>query len=145
MTLHLIKLSVGVESIDHLAQLQRARLQARREQGQDPRLYHITRMWPRRQAELMEGGSIYWVIKRAVRCRQRLLGFDETVNGQGQPACGLVLDPEIVPVRPRASRAFQGWRYLNGTDAPPDLDAAGEQTADLPPELADELRGLGLI
>ncbi|MEQ8804481.1 MAG: DUF1489 family protein, partial [Rhodospirillales bacterium] len=83
MTLHLIKLSVGVESIEHLAQLQQARLQARREAGQEPRLYHITRMWPRREAEVLDGGSIYWVIKRAVRCRQRHLGLDETVNGPG--------------------------------------------------------------
>lgn len=145
MTLHLIKLSVGVESIEHLAQIQRDRLRARREAGQKPRLYHVTRMWPRREAEVLDGGSIYWVIKRAVRCRQRLLAFDETVNGQGKPACGLVLDPEIVPVRPRASRAFQGWRYLTAADAPPDLDGNAGQLTDLPPELADELRGLGLI
>lgn len=145
MTLHLIKLSVGVESIEHLAELQRARLDARRARGEAPRLYHITRMWPRREPEVLDGGSIYWVIKRAVRCRQRLLAFDETVNGQGQPACGLVLDPEIVPVRPRASRAFQGWRYLPDVDAPPDLTGAAGQLTDLPPELADELRGLGLI
>ena len=145
MTLHLIKLSVGVESIDHLAQLQQARLDARRQAGQEPKLYHITRMWPRRAKELLDGGSIYWVIKRAVRCRQRLLGFDETVNGRGQPACGLVLDPELIPVRPRDSRAFQGWRYLTAADAPPDLDEAGRQAVELPPEMADELRNLGLI
>ena len=145
MTLHLIKLSVGVESIEHLADLQHARMEAQKGQRQEPRLRHITRMWPRREAELLDGGSIYWVIKRAIRCRQRLIGFDETVNGRGQPACGLVLDPELVPVRPRASRAFQGWRYLNGGDAPPDLEDAGGQAAELPPELADELRGLGLI
>jgi hypothetical protein len=145
MTLHLIKLSVGVESIDHLAQIQKARLEAQRGQGQTPRLYHITRMWPRRQKELLDGGSIYWVIKRAIRCRQRLLGLDETVNGRGQPACGLVLDPEIVPVRPRASRAFQGWRYLNAADAPADLSGGEAQMTDLPPEMADELRGLGLL
>ncbi|PIW27030.1 MAG: DUF1489 domain-containing protein [Rhodospirillales bacterium CG15_BIG_FIL_POST_REV_8_21_14_020_66_15] len=145
MPLHLIKLCVGVESIEHLAQIQRARLKGRREAGEDARLYHVTRMWPRRQAELLDGGSIYWVIKRVLRCRQRLLGFDETVNGRGQPACGLVLDPEIVPVRPRASRAFQGWRYLTEADAPADMDGTAGQLTDLPPELADELRGLGLI
>ena len=145
MTLHLIKLSVGVESIDHLADIQAARLQARRDQGEEPRLFHVTRMWPRREPELLDGGSIYWVIKRAIRCRQRLLGFEETMNSRGRPACALVLDPEIVPVEPRDSRAFQGWRYLAAGDAPKDLDGAGRQLTDLPPELADELRGLGLI
>lgn len=145
MTLHLIKLSVGVESIDHLARIQAERLKARRDQGLEPKLYHVTRMWPRRGKELLDGGSIYWVIKRAVRCRQRLLGFEETVNGRGQAACGLVLDPQIVPVEPRASRAFQGWRYLKDAEAPRDLQGDAAELGDLPPDMADELRGLGLI
>lgn len=145
MTLHLIKLSVGVESLDHLADLQRDRLAARRARGETPDLMHITRMWPRRQEELLDGGSLYWVIKGSVRCRQRLLGFAETVNGRGQPACGLVLDPELVAVAPRSFRAFQGWRYLAPADAPRDLARNGAQDADLPPEMAEELRGLGLI
>lgn len=145
MTLHLIKLSVGVESIEHLAALQQARQKARRAKGEDPSLYHVTRMWPKRQAELLDGGSIYWVIKGAVRCRQGLAGFAETVNGQGLPACALVLDPKLVAVAPRPFRAFQGWRYLQPADAPRDLPGGVDPSADLPPEMAEELRGLGLI
>lgn len=145
MPLHLIKLSVGVDSIDHLADIQAARVQAKIRQGLAPDLMHITRMWPKRKDELLDGGSIYWVIKRVVRCRQKLMALRETVNDKGLPACGLVLDPEIVPVVPRAFRAFQGWRYFKHDDVPQDLVGAGRAAADLPSELADELRGLGLI
>ncbi len=145
MTLNLIKLSVGIDSIDHLAQAQAERAESRRRQGGDGALMHVTRMWPRRKEELLDGGSIYWVIKRAVRCRQRLVGFRETVNGAGLPACGLLLDADLVPVRPRSFRPFQGWRYFPAVDAPPDLDGVERGANRLPPEMADELRGLGLL
>ncbi|MEK9671430.1 MAG: DUF1489 domain-containing protein [Rhodospirillaceae bacterium] len=145
MTLNLIKLSVGIESIEHLAEVQQNRIAGRIRQGQLPDLMHITRMWPKRKDELLDGGSIYWVIKRAIRCRQRLIDLVETVNGQGLPACGLVLDPEIVPVKPRAFRPFQGWRYFQVADAPADLSGQDRHLGELPPDMADELRGLGLI
>lgn len=145
MTLHLIKLAVGVESMDHLADLQRVRREARQKRKEMPELMHITRMWPKRQDELLDGGSIYWVIKGVVRCRQRLTGFFETLNGQGLPSCGLALDPQLVAVAPRGFRAFQGWRYLTAADAPADRPDGAAAEADLPAEMAEELRGLGLI
>lgn len=145
MTLNLIKLCVGIENVDHLARAQRARLAAQRDAGETPRLRHVTRMWPKQRDDLLPDGSLYWVIKGMIRCRQRLLGFDEVERADGKPACGLVLDPEIVLTAPRAHRAFQGWRYFDAKDAPPDLTAAGAAGADLPPEMAEELRALGLI
>lgn len=150
-SLNLIKLCVGIEDIDHLARVQKARLAAQREAAQDqetgaaPKLRHITRMWPRRESELLGGGSLYWVIKGAIRCRQQILGLEDAVNGQGKPACGIILDPEIVLTERRAFRAFQGWRYLKGEDTPSDLGEMAPGAVELPDDMAAELRELGLL
>ena len=145
--LHLIKLSVGSDSIETLRGWQAER---RRRFG---RLFHRTRMMPRRAEELLgddkaSAGSIYWVIKGLVRCRQRLLGIEAVADEQGR-ATHLLLDPELVSVWPTAWRAFQGWRYLQPEQAPPDLESAlghveGE-VDEMPPEMLVELRQLGLL
>ena len=139
MTLHLIKLSVGSEDVEGLARWQaQARTKGRR-------VYHTTRMMPRRRAELLAGGSIYWVIKGLVASRQRLLGIERTSYADGSLATLLLLDPAHVRVVPTPHRPFQGWRYLEGADAPADLDELGGAVADMPPELLAELRQLGLL
>src|ERR1700721_2075335 len=120
MTIHLIKLSVGPDSLAELANWQAQRLRERQRKGQKPQLMHITRQTPRRADELLNGGSIYWVIKGWVCARQRLLELRPLVRG-GIPHCGLVYDKEMVRVSPRPHRPFQGWRYLNPKDAPPDI------------------------
>ena len=156
MSVHLIKMAVGVESVAHLAQLQAARLHKAAEEGLAFRLCHYTRHMPRRAQELLAGGSLYWVIKGFVRVRQRLLDIERDVSPperqganqggkpEGKPACALVLDPGLVGTRLRATRAFQGWRYLAAQDAPPDLDPAAD-AGGLPLEMAEELRSLGLL
>ncbi len=148
MSVHLIKMCVGVESVAHLAQLQAARLCQAADQGQALRLCHYTRHMPRRAPELLTGGSLYWVIKGFVRVRQRLIHIERGVSPpgkeEGKPACALVLDPGLVGTRPRATRAFQGWRYLIPQDAPPDLDPAADPGG-LPREMEEELRSLGLL
>jgi hypothetical protein len=132
--LHLIKLSVGTEDTDDLARWQKQRL---KETG---RLFHRTRMQPKRDAELLAGGSIYWVIRGLVRCRQRLAGFDRILDDEGRPLTLLLLDRKLVLVEPVPHRAFQGWRYLDSARAPRDLTGgAGE----LPAALAAALRQLG--
>ncbi len=146
MTVHLIKLAVGIESVSHLAERQKLRLEAAVAAGEEPVLKHLTRNTPRRAAEVLDGGSIYWVIKRAVRARQRIVKIDTAVNRQGEPRCALIFDPEIVPVRAQLNRAFQGWRYLEARDAPPDaIGLADDDTDELPSEMAEELRDLGLL
>lgn len=139
MPLHLIKLSVGTESPDGLRAWQET-VQAR-----TGRVVHTTRMFPRRDAEVLDGGSIYWVIKKVIRVRQRILGLHEGTDADGRGLCTIELDPELVEVEPRPHRPFQGWRYLKPEDAPPDLPqgAAGEEPP--PPEMAAELRRLGLL
>lgn len=145
MTVHLIKLAVGIESVSHLAERQRIRLRDAEAAGETVRLRHLTRSTPRRTVEVLDGGSIYWVIKGAVRARQRIVDIDTAINHKGLPRCALIFDPELVPVRARPMRAFQGWRYLEMADAPPDAIGVPDQSDELPAEMAEELRELGLL
>ncbi len=145
MALHLMKLAVGVESVGQLAAWQRRRLLEMRRKQKDAKLFHVTRNRPQRADELTDGGSIYWVVKRRILVRQRLLDFEPTINREGRKACRLVLDPTLVRTVPRRQRAFQGWRYLADADAPPDLAIASGLHEDLPADLAEELRDLGIL
>ncbi|MBE9555270.1 MAG: DUF1489 domain-containing protein [Proteobacteria bacterium] len=143
-SLHLIKLAVGIENAGHLATVQERRLAESLAAGHGARLFHVTRNVPRRAAELLDGGSIYWVIKGRIRVRQRLLDIENDTDDEGRRYCRLMLDPERVATRPWPHRAIQGWRYLPAETAPPDL-ARLEGDGRLPPELAAELRDLGLL
>ena len=143
-SLHLIKLAVGIVDAGHLAEVQERRLADSLAAGHGPRLFHVTRNVPRRSVELLDGGSIYWVIKGRIRVRQRLLDIETDTDDEGRRFCRLMLDPERVETHPWPHRAIQGWRYLPAGSAPPDLGAPGDETK-LPPEMAAELRDLGLL
>ena len=143
MPLHIIKLCVGCDSLAELADWQKQRLKEKRAKGQKPELIHVTRMTPKRADEVLDGGSLYWVIKGQIAARQTLLELRE-VKKNGIPHCGLVYDKELVPVSPRPRRAFQGWRYLEPEDAPPDL-ARTKGAKGLPEALQRELAALGLL
>lgn len=145
MTVHLIKLAVGIDSFAQLQERQRQRLEAAEAEGAEAILRHLTRSTPRRAEDVLDGGSIYWVIKRAIRARQRIAGIDSAVNQRGQPRCALILDPELVPVRAQPFRPFQGWRYLEPSDAPADVIGGTDESAEMPSEMAEELRDLGLL
>lgn len=141
--IHLIKLSVGPESLGDLEAWQAQRLKDMKRAGRKPELMHITRQTPKRADELLGGGSIYWVIKGLVVARARLLELRPLII-EGVPHCGLVYDPAMVRVRPKPHRPFQGWRYLDPKAAPPDL-AHGENLDDVPEEMRNELAKLGLL
>ena len=143
MTLHLIKLCVGVDSLQELADWQKKRLKEKRAKGQKPELIHVPRQMPKRAEELLDGGSLYWVIRGQIMARQTLLELRE-VKKNGIPHCGLVYDKELVPVVARPRRAFQGWRYLEDKDAPADL-ARTKGAKGLPEALQRELAALGLL
>ncbi len=131
MPLHMIKLVVGCDTIEDL-------LDWHAGQGR-PWVMH-TRQTPKRAPELLEGGSLYRVFKGMILCRQPILAVDTV--GEGVTArCEVTVDPKIVRVAPTPRRAFQGWRYLDGKDAPPDLD--GGEDGEIPPELARQLREAG--
>lgn len=145
MTLHLIKLCVGAASIDDLDAWQQGRMADQRKAGQRARLFHATHQTPKREAELRDGGSLYWVIKGVIQVRQRLVGVEEGHKPDGSRCCLLLLDEELIPVRPVPRRAFQGWRYLEADDAPADLARGDKRLATLPPKMRRELVELGLI
>lgn len=138
-TLHLIKLSVGTDNVADLRRWQRERL------AKTGKLWHRTRMLPKRAEELLAGGSIYWVIRGMIRARQRLTAIERVADRAGRPDTHLMLDSKIVPVLPTPYRAFQGWRYLLPKDAPPDLARDAGDLAEMPPEMLAELRQLGLV
>ena len=143
MTLNLIKLCVGADSIEDLARWQAGRIMEQKKKGKKPELIHVTRMTPKRADELLDGGSLYWVIKGQIAVRQKLLAL-KPVTKNGVPHCGLVYEPKLVPVQRRAHRAFQGWRYFKPEDAPPDA-RGGKGGAGLPEKLQAELVSLGLL
>jgi hypothetical protein len=111
----------------------------------DGQYYHVTRMWPKRETELLDGGSIYWVIKGVIQCRQRILGLREIIGQDEIRRCGLVLAPDIIRTASTPKKAFQGWRYLTPADAPRDL--TGSQSAEdaLPPDLQKALAAIGVL
>ncbi len=145
MTLNMIKLCVGTESIDDLAawqKMQRTHTSA----GGKACVYHTTFQFPKRQDDLLDGGSLYWVIKGIIQVRQRLVGFEQGTKEDGTPCCLILLDRALVPVRPAPRRAFQGWRYLEAGDAPPDMSRnKGDQVAQMPAHMRKSLADLGLI
>ncbi len=138
MALHLIKLCVGVNDVQEQVDWQQRRL---REEG---RVYHVTRMMPRRRDEILAGGSLYWVIRAMIIVRQRIADIEPFTDEDGINRCRLVFDPELVLVRPVPRRAFQGWRYLRDEDAPPDLGRQGDVDG-LPAKMRHELAELGLL
>lgn len=140
-TVNLIKLSVGSETVDSLIAWQATK----RAQGPDGLPRHITRMWPKREADILNGGSIYWVVKGVLQCRQRILRLDEVIGQDGIRRCAIVLDPEVIRTQSSLKRPFQGWRYLKVEDAPPDLPKGRESEAALPVELNRALAEIGVL
>ncbi|MBV9636454.1 MAG: DUF1489 family protein [Methylobacteriaceae bacterium] len=145
MALHLLKLCVGADSVRDLEEWIAERLAEKRRRGETPEHAHVTRMAPKRRDELIDGGSLYWVIKGQVAARQKLLDVRPFTDGDGIGRCRLVLEPVVVPVMPRPWRPFQGWRYLRGKEAPSDISAATGEIAQMPEILRRELRELGLL
>jgi hypothetical protein len=139
LALHLIKLAVGAGSVDDVRAWQAARAKA------NPPLRHRTRNFPRRADEILDGGSIYWVVARVVAVRQRIVDIVQAEQPDGTRCTDLVLHPKLVPVHGRLMKPFQGWRYLSADDAPLD-DVTGAVSRDeLPAALRRELAALALI
>ncbi|HET8995131.1 MAG TPA: DUF1489 domain-containing protein [Acetobacteraceae bacterium] len=139
--LHMTKLAVGVRDIEHLREIQADRAE------RNPPLRHRTRNFPRRREEILDGGSMYWVVNGAMLVRQRIVDIIEDHWDDNSACAGLLLDPQLVPLAGRPTKPFQGWRYLPPDDAPPDLATTrpvrGE--AALPAALRQELRVLCLL
>lgn len=142
MVVHIVKLAVGIEEVAQLVQKQRARMK------RDNVLVHATRNTPVRSNEILDGGSIFWIIKKFIRVRQRIISIETGVNSKGRRSCSFVLDAKLFKTELREFRAFQGWRYLKDEEVPPDLDKVemcGEINEELPLDMQVELRTLGLL
>ena len=159
MVVHLVKLCVGVESIDELVQYRERMIEAKsraksrsRKANKGPiEDSHWTRSRPKRAEEVLDGGSLYWVIRGRICARHRILRLDDVTDDKGKAYCAIVYDPKVIVTESRPRRAFQGWRYLEAEDAPPDIadqrtalrDAKAE--AGLPEKMVAELKALGLL
>lgn len=140
MALHMIKLCVGVENVEDLSEWQVKHAKERAKKGKSANPFHDTRMTPKRAEEMLAGGSIYWVIKNHIIVRQKLIGFEAVKDKDGKAMCRVHLDPELVRTKSRKKRPFQGWRYLEPGDAPPDIDGKGPAlSADLEQALKEAL------
>jgi len=139
--INLIKLCVGTDTVEDLQIWQNGT----RADNPDGLPRHVTRMWPKRATELLNGGSLYWVFRGQVLCRQRILRLDEVLGNDGINRCGIVLDPELYRTQSAQKRPFQGWRYLTATDAPRDLPENRQTDDTLPEDLNRALAEIGVL
>jgi hypothetical protein len=145
MPLHLIKLAVGCESVKELKGWVAERMATAKKKGLPLRHIHVTRMTPKRDGELLAGGSLYWVIKGEIAAREKIIAIEPFRDKDGIGRCRIVLDGKVKLVQPRPRGAFQGWRYLLAKEAPPDLDRAAPGARHMPEQMRRELRELGLL
>ena len=146
MPLHLIKLAVGCESVKELKGRVAERMATARKKGRPLRHVHITRMTPKRDEEILDGGSLYWVIRGEIAAREKIIAIEPFRDKDGIGRCRIVMQPKVIAVSPRPMRPFQGWRYFDPDSAPPDLGKTAEKgMAAMPEPMRRELRDLGLL
>jgi len=144
MALHLLKLSVGSDTLDDVRGWAARSADAQAAMGRKRLSRSTTRMAPRRADEVLDGGSLYWVVKGVVQARQPVMGFSPFKDADGIGRVEVFLSPEVVAVRPRPCRPFQGWRYLRAQDAPNDMPVSS-QDSKIPPAMRQELMELCLL
>lgn len=137
---NILKLCVGADSVEDLTDWQ----EENAHRWPEGCAVHVTRMWPKREAEILSGGSLYWVIKGAVLARQRIVGLERVQGSDGIERCAIVLDREVIRTEGAPRRPFQGWRYLDPADSPRDLPKGRAREEALPPALAQALAEIGL-
>ncbi len=146
MSLHLLKLCVGADSLDQVKRWQDRRGIRRPDLAHGGKIVvHVTRNMPRRAAAVLDGGSLYWVVRGRIACRNPIVALEEIEGEDGKRRCAIVLAAGPVPVVPRRHRPFQGWRYFAAEAAPPDVEFLQGDTDGMPADMAAELRELGLI
>jgi hypothetical protein len=145
MPLHLIKLAVGADSLADLRTWMAERMAEAGRRRAPLRHAHVTRMTPKRTQDILDGGSLYWVVKGMISARQKIVALEPFMDKDGIGRCKIWLDQTVVAVAPRPMRAFQGWRYYEAKSAPPDIDEAEPGFAAMPEALRRELAGLGLL
>ena len=142
-SLHILRTAYQIGSMQELSEVQ-AHFRMQQHNGRDV-VMATTRRKPQREAELLDGGSIYWIIKNQIQARQKILDIDMVEEDADSKHCRIFLDPKIIRVTPKRKRAVQGWRYLQGFDVPKDIGPYYPTDDDLPEDLAKEIRDLGVI
>ncbi|MBH68207.1 MAG: lysophospholipase [Rhodospirillaceae bacterium] len=145
MMVNLVKLCVGIDTVDELMRVQASRREQQVKRGGERLNIHITRNRPKRAAEIIQNGSLFWVMRRQIRARQLILRIEEVNDAEGRKRCGLILDSSIIRTEPKPCRPFQGWRYMELADSPPDLSLTAQSRVEMPIEMQEELRALGLL
>ncbi len=145
MPLHILKLAVGCDSIRDLEDWIEDSMAMMRRLGRPEEQMHTTRMVPKRMDEIIGTGSLYWVIKGQIACRERIIDIRPFTDGEGIGRCHLILEAKITPVEPRPCRPFQGWRYLTDAHKPRDLNQGMAGIAAMPEEMRRHLAELGLL
>ena len=144
MTVHLMKLCVGVDSVDDLEARIAQRQHVQALNGEAVEQIHTTRMSPKRREEILDGGSLFWVIKGMILARQPIIDLRQVTGEDGIGRCQIVMESKLYRTESQPKRAFQGWRYLKVTDAPRDLNPLSGG-GDLPEAFRRELADLGLL
>ena len=138
MTYNLKKIAVGIETIERLRIRQEMLFNAY------GKILHTTRNMPKQKEQLIKTGSIFWIIKRNVLVRQKILDIISVIRNDGSKGCEIELDKYLVRVIPTPMKPFQGWRYYMVDDTPPDLNLGNLENEDLPENINSELIKLGL-
>lgn len=141
--LHLIRMAAGVEDLAELQGYIDRQIRSDRKLGKVVSIY--TRNTPKRAGELLEGGSVYSVIRSVIQCRRKILDIRPAKDSDGKPMCQIVLEPRLIRVMPTAQKPFQGWRYFEAARAPQDLGLFHANEQEPPAEIAEELKALGLL
>src|SRR3954453_9205711 len=145
MPLHLIKLAVACHSVKELQGWVAEQLQTAKRKGLPRHHIHITRMTPKRDVEILAGGSLYWVIRGEIAAREKLIAIEPFRDRDGIGRCRLVMQPKVIAVSPRPMRPFQGWRYFAEDVEPAVRGKSAPSIAAMPEPLRRELRDLGLL
>ncbi len=147
MALHLLRTGVGIDSVRHIRERQRHYAIFLNDNSDERVGFIHTRFQPKKSNDILKtNGSVYWIIKGYIQCRQRIVGFEEDTEDDGKKFCRILLDPEVIRTESRRHRHIQGWRYLKENDAPKDMDTGiDDGIEDMPEHMIKELQKLGLI
>lgn len=141
--MNLVKLCVGISSIEQLEAWREKECARRRAAGEPELIVHVTRMMPAKKDEVENGGSLYWVINGSIQCRSEIIALEQVQGDDGIKRCAIIMAPELIRTSPSPKRPFQGWRYLKPEDAPRDLGEGASGGDDLPPDLRAKLMEIG--
>ena len=138
MSYLLKKIAVGIETVE--------RLSIRQEMIKESygTILHTTRNMPKKREDLIKTGSMFWIIKRNVLVRQKIIDIVSVIRSDGSKGCEIELDKNLIKVIPTPMKPFQGWRYYLEEDIPRDLNLNKETGEDLPDNINSELIKLGL-